>query len=133
MREKAKEYKMKNIEELPNVEIHKQKLIKKTINDVIPNGSIMKPDNMNYYEMEPETYSEYECDRIDKYRNNFFSFNNKINNSSHQTDAVDMINMSDKAQKYPIGMSVADVFDNLTKDNYKTLKTSQCRIPDANL
>lgn len=58
-----------------------------------------------------------EDSKIEKYRNNFFSFNNRINHNTHLSDPVDKINLMDSN----IGRNIGDIYDELVGvDNYKT-------------
>lgn len=69
-----------------------------------------------------DTKKVYTREDIDTYRNNFLSFNNKINQSSHDEDPVDKMNeliieedgnITNKYQNMP----VRELYDYLTKQN----------------
>lgn len=83
------------------------------INMVEPNDSDIKDDNIASFEKTREQCEDEECERIDKYRNNFFDFRNRLYNNSHQDDPVDNINISDKAQNYKLGTNISDIYDDL--------------------
>lgn len=67
-----------------------------------------------------DTKKVYTRKDIDKYRNDFLSFNNKVNQSSHNEDPVDKMNEliieedGNIANKYQ-DMSIKDFYDSLTK------------------
>ena len=120
-----------------NAEIQENMSSRKSrnINDVVPNGSVIKNDYTNHYEVDVENDEQDmdECDVIDNYRNNFFSFNTRINNPSNINDPVDMINLTNNGQAYPVGMKISDIFDNLTKNKYKTANVNKCVLGNRNL
>jgi len=53
----------------------------------------------------------------DMYRNNFFSFQNRINNTSHLGDPVDNMNINGLSGKQVIGKDIAEIYDELVNSN----------------
>lgn len=74
-------------------------------------------DNMDFHENIPQTCEDAECSRIDKYRNNFFDFQNRLNHNSHLNDSVDNINITNKAQDYMLGQDVSIIYDSIVNTN----------------
>lgn len=101
---------------------------KNTVNDVVPDGSVVPMDNIMSYELYSKNAEDAECDRIDNYRHKFFEFNDRINQTTHLGDPVDAINITNKAQDYNIGASIADIYDDLVGNPYKDTRNSQCKI-----
>ena len=50
---------------------------------------------------------------------NFFSFNDKINQSSNVYDPIDMMNIYDPMNMEANNMEIGDIYDALTKSNFK--------------
>lgn len=70
-----------------------------------------------------ENCQDEECERIDNYRHKFFEFNDRINHNTHLNDAVDNINITNKASDYMIGKTIAEIYDDLVNTNaYKTVE-----------
>ncbi|ARF09293.1 hypothetical protein Catovirus_2_242 [Catovirus CTV1] len=71
-----------------------------------------------------QTKKRYTRQEIDEYRNQFISFNNNVNQSSHNDDAVDRINDlylsgdADLTKDYN-NMPIKDLFNYLTGDSGK--------------
>ena len=101
---------------------------KKTINDVVPNGSVVPIDNIMSYEQYDKNCEDAECERIDNYRHKFFEFNDRINQTTHLGDPVDAINITNKAQDYNIGTSIADIYDDLVGNPYAQERRSTERL-----
>lgn len=102
-------------------------------NDVLPDNSVVSTDNISSHELTTQDCSDNECAQIDAFRNKFFSFSDRINNSTHLSDAVDMVNITNKAQDYNTGQTIADIYDDLTKANKYKGGNSQCRIITPNI
>jgi len=101
---------------------------RKNINSVVPDGSVVVNDNIMSYEQYDIPQTADECNEIDKHRVNFFAFNDRINNTSHLNDSVDNINITNKAQNYNLGVSVANIYDDLVNSNqYKSNESSLCK------
>lgn len=60
----------------------------------------------------PYTYRN----RIENFNDNFFNFQNRINNESITDNPVDKINRMDRGRNYDIGMTISDIYDNLTQN-----------------
>lgn len=100
----------------------------KNINSVVPDGSVIPIDNIMSFEQTTIPQNDKECDEINNYRVNFFAFNDRINNTSHLDDAVDNINITNKAQNYKLGVSIANIYDDLVNSNkYKSNESSLCK------
>jgi alpha-glucuronidase len=93
--------------------------VSRTVNDVFPDGNQFTENNIVSHGRLPGNCERDECDRIDNYRRNFFGFNDRINHNTHLDDPVDMINISNKGEDYFIGQKISDIYDDLTKNNYK--------------
>ena len=98
------------------------------INSVLPNESTLIADNITSHERLTRNCEDAECAKIDSYRKHFFQFNDRINNSSHLGDPVDNINITNKAQDYPIGKTIANIYDDLVNSNEFKGGNEQCRI-----
>lgn len=85
-------------------------------NKIVPYNDITQPDSNTLFIEHDEKYNDTERNRIDKYCNNFFAFNDRINNTSHLQDVVDNINITNKAQDFDIGMNISTIYDNLVKN-----------------
>lgn len=83
-------------------------------------------DNNIIYPSPSNVYDE--PSRIDRYRNNFFAFNDRIYNSSHLDDPVDNLNISDNGNDFPVGMPVSEVYDILVNTGgYKSEFNQMCK------
>lgn len=82
----------------------------------------------NVHELDyPQMADKNERDRNEKFRNRFFDFRNKINNTSHLNDPVDNINMTNNAQTFANGESIGDIYDKLVNSyDYKTKNLPDC-------
>lgn len=88
---------------------------KKNLNrNVLPDGSSFKTDNIAFHEMLAKDCPNKDRERTDNYCNHFFDFRNRIWHNSHLDDPVDYINITNKAQDYELGKSIADIYDDLT-------------------
>jgi uncharacterized protein with von Willebrand factor type A (vWA) domain len=80
------------------------------------------------YELYDQPQTEEEINEIDNFRVNFFAFNDHINNTTHLLDAVDNINITNKAQNYNVGTNISQIYDDLVNSNqYKSKESSLCR------
>lgn len=93
--------------------------------EILPDSSVFVPDNIMSFEKNDNSCQSEECERIDNYRNKFFAFQDRLNGNSHLNDSVDNINITNKAQNYNIGTSVADIFDDLVNSNQYKSETSE--------
>lgn len=98
------------------------------INSVLPHGSTLAADNITSYERLMKNCEDAECARIDNYRHKFFEFNDRINHNTHLHDSVDNINITNKAQDYMIGKTIANIYDDLVNSNEYKDGNVQCRI-----
>jgi len=75
-----------------------------------------------------ETHDDPERDMIDTYRRNFFSFGDRVNNSSHLNDPVDNLNITNNANDFNVGANIADIYDTIVNtNNYKDGNNSMCK------
>jgi FtsZ-interacting cell division protein ZipA len=97
-------------------------------NQVEPNTSSIHQDDIAIHELYDRNCQLDECERIDKFNNQFFGFRDRTFNSSHQDDPVDNINITGKGQDYKIGSTIADVYDDLVNSyDYKTRMNKKCK------
>lgn len=98
------------------------------INSVLPDGSTLIADNITSHERLTRNCADAECARIDNHRHKFFEFNDRINHNTHLNDPVDNINITNKAQDYMIGKTIANIYDDLVNSNEYKDGNEQCRI-----
>lgn len=79
--------------------------------DVIP--KLDKKPSECVYQCEVESDGE-EITDLDEYNKNFYNFQNRIFQSSHQDDVVDNVVRTHNASDYKVGMSIKSVYDDLT-------------------
>lgn len=95
--------------------------------EIKPDMSNVQQKYMTYHEENATNCLVDECDRIDKFSNQFFSFRDRIHNNSHQDDPVDNINTTGNGRDYKIGSNISDVYDNLVNSyDYKTGMSKKC-------
>lgn len=85
-----------------------------------PDNIHLRDFNRNECVSKSVCYDE-EGDKIDKYRNDFFGFQTRINNSSHLNDPVDNINITGLENPDLVGKNISEIYDGLVNSNdYKT-------------
>jgi hypothetical protein len=110
----------------------KEKFISQQIYQKINNKTPFVNDRQEYVsgddlrqEMIDNSHTkQYDNEKLNRYRNDFFDFRNHTQLNSHQTDTVDKINLlSDYGNgdmtKTLNGMSIREVYNQLTKSEYK--------------
>lgn len=108
------EYENEPINELP-------KSPRNIMTDLMPDSTSMEEEYSAQHETLTKNCKNSECRKIDKYRNQFFNFQTRINNNSHLNDSVDNINITNKGRDYDVGVNIADIYDDLVNTNdYKS-------------
>lgn len=93
--------------------------------DYIPNdaSNVHLNDFKNNKKIITDPCYDAESDNVDKYRNEFFSFQTRINNTSHLNDPVDNINIVGLENPDMIGKNISEIYDELVNSNdYKTYR-----------
>lgn len=117
-------YDMNQTEYPKNVNDIRPYINNKELNEALANDIAMS----NVHELDyPQILDQHNRERNDKFRNRFFAFRNKINNTTHLNDPVDNMGMTNNAQMFENGDTIGNIYDKLVNSyDYKTNTLPSC-------